>query len=67
MTSGAFVTEGRSQIVADIKVEIQQVMDSYDSGIIISNVNLVYIKLLPPLTSTITVSVPLITDSMVSR
>lgn len=35
------LTEGRSQIVADIKVEIQQVMDSYDSGIIISNVNLV--------------------------
>ncbi|OQK17000.1 HflK protein [Methyloprofundus sedimenti] len=34
------LTEGRSQIVADIKTEIQQVMDSYDSGIIITSVNL---------------------------
>lgn len=35
------LTEGRSQIVADIKAEIQQVMNSYDSGIIITSVNLV--------------------------
>lgn len=34
------LTEGRSQIVADIKTEIQRVMDSYDSGIIITSVNL---------------------------
>jgi len=34
------LTEGRSQIVADIKTEIQHVMDSYDSGIIITSVNL---------------------------
>ncbi len=34
------LTEGRSQIVADIKTEIQQVMDSYDSGIMITSVNL---------------------------
>ncbi|MCF7969829.1 MAG: FtsH protease activity modulator HflK [Methylococcaceae bacterium] len=34
------LTEGRSQIVADIKAEIQQVMDSYDSGIQIASVNL---------------------------
>ncbi len=35
------LTEGRSQIVADIKSEIQRVMDSYESGIIITSVNLV--------------------------
>lgn len=34
------LTEGRSQIVADIKAEIQQVMNSYDSGIQITSVNL---------------------------
>lgn len=34
------LTEGRSQIVADIKTEIQRVMDSYESGIIITSVNL---------------------------
>ena len=34
------LTEGRSQIVADIKTEIQQVIDSYDSGIMITSVNL---------------------------
>ena len=35
------LTEGRTQIVADIKAEIQQVMDSYHSGIIVTSVNLV--------------------------
>ncbi|NOQ16953.1 MAG: FtsH protease activity modulator HflK, partial [Methyloprofundus sp.] len=34
------LTEGRSQIVADIKGEIQHVMDSYESGILITSVNL---------------------------
>jgi membrane protease subunit HflK len=34
------LTEGRSQIVADIKSEIQQVMDSYRAGILITSVNL---------------------------
>ncbi len=34
------LTEGRTQIVADIKTEIQQVMDSYESGIAITSVNL---------------------------
>ncbi len=34
------LTEGRSQIVADIKREIQQVMDSYGSGIQVTSVNL---------------------------
>jgi len=34
------LTEGRSQIVADIKTEIQQVMDSYESGVVITSVNL---------------------------
>jgi len=34
------LTEGRSQIVADIKTEIQGVMDSYDSGIQVTSVNL---------------------------
>lgn len=34
------LTEGRSQIVADIKIEIQRVMDSYESGIVITSVNL---------------------------
>ncbi|NOQ16681.1 MAG: FtsH protease activity modulator HflK, partial [Methyloprofundus sp.] len=34
------LTEGRSQIVADIKVEIQHVMDTYESGILITSVNL---------------------------
>ncbi len=34
------LTEGRSQIVAEIKQEIQQVMDDYHAGIIIASVNL---------------------------
>ena len=34
------LTEGRADIVLDIKQEIQQVMDSYGSGILISSVNL---------------------------
>ncbi|MCK5122313.1 MAG: FtsH protease activity modulator HflK, partial [Methylococcales bacterium] len=34
------LTEGRSEIVADIQAEIQKVMDSYKSGIIITTVNL---------------------------
>lgn len=34
------LTEGRSQIVADIKTEIQRVIDSYSSGIMITSVNL---------------------------
>ncbi|NOQ64980.1 MAG: FtsH protease activity modulator HflK [Methyloprofundus sp.] len=34
------LTEGRTQIVADIKTEIQSVIDSYDSGIMITSVNL---------------------------
>jgi modulator of FtsH protease HflK len=34
------LTEGRAEIVADIKQEIQQVMDSYGSGIFISSVNM---------------------------
>jgi membrane protease subunit HflK len=33
-------TQGRAEIVADIKGEIQQVMDSYTSGIFISSVNM---------------------------
>ncbi len=40
-TMDFILTEGRSQIVADIKTEIQKVMDSYESGIIITSVNLV--------------------------
>jgi membrane protease subunit HflK len=39
-TMDFILTEGRSQIVADIEVEIQKVMDSYDSGILITSVNL---------------------------
>jgi membrane protease subunit HflK len=34
------LTEGRSVIVAEIQSEIQKVMDSYQSGILISSVNL---------------------------
>ena len=34
------LTEGRSEIVTQIKKEIQEVMDSYESGIIITSVNL---------------------------
>lgn len=34
------LTEGRTKIVADIKAEIQTVMDSYQSGIIVTSVNL---------------------------
>jgi len=34
------LTEGRSQIVADIKKEIQQVMDSYGAGVQVNSVNL---------------------------
>lgn len=34
------LTEGRSEIVAAIQAEIQEVMDSYQSGIIITTVNL---------------------------
>ena len=34
------LTEGRSELVAEIKEEIQNVMDSYKSGILISSVNL---------------------------
>lgn len=34
------LTEGRSVIVAEIQTEIQKVMDSYQSGILISSVNL---------------------------
>ena len=39
-TMDFILTEGRSQIVADIEVEIQKVMDSYESGILITSVNL---------------------------
>ncbi|MGR9116039.1 MAG: FtsH protease activity modulator HflK [Gammaproteobacteria bacterium] len=34
------LTEGRSEIVAQIKQEIQEVMDSYESGVLITSVNL---------------------------
>jgi membrane protease subunit HflK len=34
------LTEGRSEIVAEIQTEIQKVMDDYQSGIIITTVNL---------------------------
>lgn len=34
------LTEGRSEIVAEIQTEIQKVMDSYESGILITTVNL---------------------------
>lgn len=34
------LTEGRSEVVAQIKQEIQEVMDSYQSGILITSVNL---------------------------
>jgi membrane protease subunit HflK len=35
------LTEGRSNIADEIKVEIQQTLDEYKTGIIVSNVNLV--------------------------
>ncbi len=34
------LTEGRSEIVSEIKSEIQQVMDTYQAGIVITSVNL---------------------------
>ncbi|MCQ8102690.1 FtsH protease activity modulator HflK [Methylomonas sp. SURF-2] len=34
------LTEGRSQIVAEIKTEIQEAMDAYKAGIVIASVNL---------------------------
>jgi len=34
------LTEGRSEIVAEIQMEIQKVMDSYESGILVTSVNL---------------------------
>ncbi len=34
------LTEGRSEIVAEIKTEIQQVMDAYQSGVQVTSVNL---------------------------
>lgn len=34
------LTEGRSEIVAEIQEEIQKVMDSYESGILVTSVNL---------------------------
>lgn len=34
------LTEGRSEIVAEIQTEIQKVMDSYQSGVLITTVNL---------------------------
>lgn len=34
------LTEGRSEIVAEIQTEIQKVMDSYESGILVTSVNL---------------------------
>jgi membrane protease subunit HflK len=34
------LTEGRSEIVAEIRAEIQKVMDSYESGVLITTVNL---------------------------
>ncbi len=34
------LTEGRSEIVAEIKTEIQSVMDSYKAGILVTSVNL---------------------------
>ncbi len=34
------LTEGRSQIVAEIKQEIQQAMDEYHAGIVVASVNL---------------------------
>jgi membrane protease subunit HflK len=34
------LTEGRSEIVAEIQTEIQKVMDAYESGILITTVNL---------------------------
>jgi membrane protease subunit HflK len=39
-TMDFILTEGRGEIVAEIKKEIQQVMDSYNSGIQITSVNL---------------------------
>ncbi len=34
------LTEGRSEIVSEIKKEIQHIMDSYDAGILVTSVNL---------------------------
>jgi membrane protease subunit HflK len=34
------LTEGRSEIVAEIQTEIQKVMDSYKSGVLVTSVNL---------------------------
>ena len=34
------LTEGRSEIVAEIQAEIQKVMDNYESGVLITTVNL---------------------------
>ncbi len=34
------LTEGRSEIVAQMEKEIQEIMDSYDSGIVVTSVNL---------------------------
>lgn len=34
------LTEGRTEIVAEIQTEIQKVMDTYDSGILVTSVNL---------------------------
>ena len=34
------LTEGRSEIVAEIQTEIQKVMDSYQSGVLVTSVNL---------------------------
>lgn len=39
-TMDFILTEGRSEIVAEIQNEIQKVMDSYKSGVIITTVNL---------------------------
>lgn len=39
-TMDFILTEGRSEIVIDIETEIQKVMDSYKSGILITTVNL---------------------------
>ncbi len=34
------LTEGRSEIVVEIQMEIQKVMDSYESGVLVTSVNL---------------------------
>ena len=39
-TMNFVLLEGRAEIVADIKTELQQLLDRYDSGIIITDVNL---------------------------